>query len=72
MDMIDKSDGNGCIGCPVEKGKTCINCIHRDDIVIECKKGLTGNGTQDDKQDSSMPPKKRHWLYDWGYKPLQL
>jgi len=35
--MIDKSDGQGCIGCPVEKGETCEDCIHRDDIVNKSK-----------------------------------
>ncbi len=37
---IDKSDGRGCIGCAGEKGKTCENCTHRNDIVDEARAAL--------------------------------
>ncbi len=35
--MKDKSNGKGCIGCPVKTGKTCDGCTHRNDIANECK-----------------------------------
>lgn len=33
----DKSRGRGCITCKVEKGKTCDNCTHREDLVNKCR-----------------------------------
>ncbi len=35
--MIDKSNGEGCIGCKFEKGKTCEDCTHDNDTVNKCR-----------------------------------
>ena len=40
---IDKSRGQGCITCKVEKGKTCKRCIHNLDAENTAKQKIAGD-----------------------------
>ena len=40
MKEIDKSKGEGCITCEMEKGKTCEGCSHRNDIAEKCRQAI--------------------------------
>ncbi len=35
---IDKSNGKGCIGCEVVKGKTCEDCTHKNDLIKKTRR----------------------------------
>jgi hypothetical protein len=69
--FIDKTDGGrGCIDCKVlTMGDTdgCANCHHKNDTVNNCVQINAENARKRDQ-----PAEKRHFLYDWGYSPMQL